>query len=201
MQLGVIGLGRMGANIVRRLTRAGHACVVYDRDPGAGQGAGGGRRDAGRIARGDGRRARRAARGLDHAAGRRADRIDDRVAAAAALARATAIIDGGNSLLARRRAARQVARRRGPRTISTSAPAAASGGSSAAICLMIGGRRETVERLDPIFKTLAPGRGDDPADAGPRRRATRASRKAICTPARAAPAISSRWSTTASNTA
>jgi len=32
MQLGVIGLGRMGANIVRRLTRAGHACVVYDRD-------------------------------------------------------------------------------------------------------------------------------------------------------------------------
>ena len=33
MQLGMIGLGRMGANIVRRLTRAGHACVVYDRDP------------------------------------------------------------------------------------------------------------------------------------------------------------------------
>ena len=33
MQLGVIGLGRMGANIVRRLMRAGHECVVYDRDP------------------------------------------------------------------------------------------------------------------------------------------------------------------------
>ena len=37
MQLGVIGLGRMGANIVRRLTRAGHACVVYDRDPAPGK--------------------------------------------------------------------------------------------------------------------------------------------------------------------
>ena len=36
MQLGMIGLGRMGANIVRRLMRRGHACVVYDRDPGAG---------------------------------------------------------------------------------------------------------------------------------------------------------------------
>uniref|UniRef100_UPI002FC78756 NAD(P)-binding domain-containing protein n=1 Tax=Bosea sp. (in: a-proteobacteria) TaxID=1871050 RepID=UPI002FC78756 len=33
MQLGVVGLGRMGANIVRRLHRAGHDCVVYDRDP------------------------------------------------------------------------------------------------------------------------------------------------------------------------
>lgn len=33
MQLGMIGLGRMGGNIVRRLLRTGHACVVYDRDP------------------------------------------------------------------------------------------------------------------------------------------------------------------------
>ncbi|THD44906.1 MAG: 6-phosphogluconate dehydrogenase (decarboxylating), partial [Bradyrhizobium sp.] len=37
MQLGVIGLGRMGANIVRRLTRAGHFCVVWDRDPAPGK--------------------------------------------------------------------------------------------------------------------------------------------------------------------
>jgi 6-phosphogluconate dehydrogenase len=35
MQLGMIGLGRMGANMVRRLVRNGHACVVYDRNPGA----------------------------------------------------------------------------------------------------------------------------------------------------------------------
>ena len=37
MQLGMIGLGRMGANIVRRLMRAGHACVVFDRDPAPGE--------------------------------------------------------------------------------------------------------------------------------------------------------------------
>ena len=37
MQLGMIGLGRMGANIVRRLTKAGHSCVVWDRDPTPGQ--------------------------------------------------------------------------------------------------------------------------------------------------------------------
>src|SRR5271155_4560745 len=37
MQLGMIGLGRMGANIVRRLMRAGHHCVVYDRDPAPGK--------------------------------------------------------------------------------------------------------------------------------------------------------------------
>ena len=37
MQLGMIGLGRMGANIVRRLIRAGHSCVVYDRDPKPGE--------------------------------------------------------------------------------------------------------------------------------------------------------------------
>ena len=37
MQLGMIGLGRMGANIVRRLMRAGHSCVVYDRDPAPGK--------------------------------------------------------------------------------------------------------------------------------------------------------------------
>ena len=36
MQIGVIGLGRMGGNIVRRLTRAGHSCVVYDANPAAG---------------------------------------------------------------------------------------------------------------------------------------------------------------------
>ena len=37
MQLGMIGLGRMGANIVRRLMRSGHSCVVYDRDPAPGK--------------------------------------------------------------------------------------------------------------------------------------------------------------------
>ena len=66
-------------------------------------------------------------------------------------------------------------------------------------CLMIGGPEARSQHLDPIFARLAPG-----ADAGAaRRRDKRAAprRSAICIAARAAPAISSRWSTTASNTA
>ena len=48
-QLGMVGLGRMGANLVRRLMRDGHDCVVYDVNPGPDQGAGGGGGD-GRVA-------------------------------------------------------------------------------------------------------------------------------------------------------
>ena len=67
-------------------------------------------------------------------------------------------------------------------------------------CLMIGGENEPVEHLDPIFKTIAPGEGSAEPTPGrtdgpaPRRRAT-------CTAGRAAPATSSRWSTTGSSTA
>ena len=91
MQLGVIGLGRMGADIVRRLTRDGHTCVVYDRDPAPGKALGARPRPpGGRRARRHGQGARRAAHSMDHVAGRRADRSDHRGAAAAAFAAATA---------------------------------------------------------------------------------------------------------------
>ena len=50
MQLGMIGLGRMGANMVRRLLRNRHTCVVYDRNPGAVDGARIGRRAGSRVA-------------------------------------------------------------------------------------------------------------------------------------------------------
>ena len=48
MQLGMIGLGRMGANMVRRLLKGGHQCVVYDRSPTAVDGAGAGEGASGR---------------------------------------------------------------------------------------------------------------------------------------------------------
>ena len=71
MQLGMIGLGRMGGNIVRRLMRGGHSCVVYDQSADAvaalaGEGAAPSRDLADFV-----RPAREAARGLGHAAGRR----------------------------------------------------------------------------------------------------------------------------------
>ena len=57
-------------------------------------------------------------------------------------------------------------------------------------CLMIGGEPAAVERLDPIFKTLAPGRGDVPPAPGPRGRSRAPPRRATCTAARRAPATS-----------
>ena len=66
--------------------------------------------------------------------------------------------------------------------------------------MMIGGDKDVVDRLDPIFKALAPGLGDIPRTQA-RTGAIRAPSRATSTPGRPAPATSSRWSTTASNTA
>ena len=71
MQLGMIGLGRMGANIVRRLMQAGHACVVYDRDPKPGEALAKEGATAATSLRGRRREAHGAARALGHAAGGR----------------------------------------------------------------------------------------------------------------------------------
>ena len=57
-------------------------------------------------------------------------------------------------------------------------------------CLMIGGETDVVKRLDPIFTTLAPGRGDIPRDAGPREARAAPPSRATCTAARTAPATS-----------
>ena len=200
MQLGVIGLGRMGANIVRRLTRAGHACVVYDRDPAPGkalaaEGATRGRIDLRAMV---GALAAPRTVWIMLPAGAR-DRIDDRIVAAAALARRLRH-RRRQSVLARRRAARQVARRRGHRLYRRRRQ-----------------RRRVGARARLLHDDRRPARDGraarsdlQDARARPRRRfrrpraakgATRASRKAISTPVRAAPAISSRWCTTASNTA
>ena len=67
-------------------------------------------------------------------------------------------------------------------------------------CMMIGGDKDAVDRLDPIFAALAPGVGKS-ANAGTRRPRSARRATAICMPGRWAPAISSRWSITASNTA
>ena len=67
-------------------------------------------------------------------------------------------------------------------------------------CLMIGGDYAAVQRLDPIFQTIAPGLGIGRADPGAVHRRHRVAR-ATCTAGRPAPATSSRWSTTGSSTA
>jgi 6-phosphogluconate dehydrogenase len=171
MQLGVIGLGRMGGNIVRRLMKNGHECVVYDRDAKA----------VGSLAQ-DGAtgvksleemvqalKAPRAVWVMLPAGGPTEDTV---VALGKLMARGDTIIDGGNSFYKDdiRRAKALEARGVTYMDVGTSGGV---WGLERGYCMMIGGDEKTVRRLDPILKTLAPGAGDiprtkRPKDADPR---------------------------------
>ena len=157
MQLGMIGLGRMGANMVRRLIRKGHSCVVFDRSPQA----------VGELVK-------------EKAAG--ADSVVDlvkklakpravwlMVPAAAVdqtisdllphLERGDILIDGGNSYYVDDiRRAKELA----PKQVHSVEVGTSGGvwGLERGYCMMIGGEKDVVQHLDPIFSALAPGAGD-----------------------------------------
>ncbi|MGA8534851.1 MAG: decarboxylating 6-phosphogluconate dehydrogenase [Candidatus Tumulicola sp.] len=157
MQLGMIGLGRMGANMVRRLMRDGHACVVYDPNQKAVQ--------------------ELTAAGAQGAASLQeftakldkprsiwlmvpAAVVDGSIAGLTPLIDAgDALIDGGNSYY--------VDDIRRAKALSAKGVEYVDVGTSGGVwglergyCMMIGGPDGGVERLDPIFKSLAPGRGN-----------------------------------------
>ena len=158
MQIGVIGLGRMGGNIVRRLTRAGHSCVVYDANPAPGAA----------LAK-EGATAAMSVPALVEALkdGPRAVWVmlpagkitEQTIAELASLMKAgDVIIDGGNTNFkddVRR------ARELKPKGIHYLDIGTSGGvwGLARGYCLMIGGDAEVVKRLDPIFSALAPGLG------------------------------------------
>jgi 6-phosphogluconate dehydrogenase len=163
MQLGMIGMGRMGANMARRLLHGGHAVVAYDVVPAAvaaiaGEGATG-------------------ARSLDELVAALAPpravwlmvpaAIVDRTLAELApkLERGDVVIDGGNSFYRDDvdRAARLAAAGIHYVDCGTSGGV---WGLERGYCLMIGGETEVVGRLDPIFATLAPGKGTTEPTAG-----------------------------------
>jgi 6-phosphogluconate dehydrogenase len=163
MQLGMIGLGRMGANMVRRLMRGGHQCVVWDHDAAnieklAGEGATG-------AATLDGflkalQRPRAVWLMIPAAA------VDTTLAELSArLDAGDIIIDGGNSYYIDdiRRAKDLVAKGLHYVDVGTSGGV---WGLERGFCQMIGGQPEIVQHLDPIFKTLAPGRGNAPRTPG-----------------------------------
>ncbi|MDQ6655047.1 MAG: decarboxylating 6-phosphogluconate dehydrogenase [Verrucomicrobiota bacterium] len=163
MQLGMIGLGRMGANMVLRLTRNGHQCVVYDRNTDNVQAL---------VKEG----AIGASSLEDFVAKLTPPRTTWLMVPAAAvegtvkeltghLQTDDSIIDGGNSYyIDDIRRAKELA------TLGINyLDVGTSGGVwglERGYCLMIGGPAEAVQRLDPIFKTLAPGRGEIPRTAG-----------------------------------
>lgn len=159
----MIGLGRMGANMVRRLMRGGHTCVVYDRsaDAVAGlgkEGATGASALADFVARLD---TPRSIWLMVPAAVTDAS-IADLVPL---LERGDCIIDGGNSYYIDdiRRAGELKAKGIDYVDVGTSGGV---WGLERGYCMMIGGPDATVERLDPIFDTLAPGMGDVPRTPG-----------------------------------
>jgi 6-phosphogluconate dehydrogenase len=144
MQLGMIGLGRMGANMVRRLLKGGHPCVVFDRSPKAVQ----------ELTQ-------------DKAVG--ASSLADFVKKlekpravwmmVPLLEKGDILIDGGNSYyIDDIRRAKELA----PKGIHYVDVGTSGGvwGLERGYCMMIGGEPEVVKRLDPIFARLAPGAGD-----------------------------------------
>ena len=163
MQVGMIGLGRMGANMVRRLLRGGHECVVYDQHP--------------EIMRDLATEGASLSSSLDEFVKKltppravwlmvpvvAVDRIIDDLAPR--LQRDDLIIDGGNSYYIDdiRRTNHLQARDVGYVDVGTSG---GMWGLERGYCLMIGGPDQAVKRLDPIFRTLAPGRGLLPRTLG-----------------------------------
>jgi 6-phosphogluconate dehydrogenase len=163
MQLGMVGLGRMGANMVRRLLKGGHECVVFDMSSKA----------VSELA-------------AEHAVGsssladlvRKLEKpravwlmvpaavVDKTIAdILPALEPDDALIDGGNSYyIDDIRRAKELA----PRRIHYVDVGTSGGvwGLERGYCMMIGGEKPVVQHLDPIFATLAPGKGDIPPTPG-----------------------------------
>jgi 6-phosphogluconate dehydrogenase len=163
MQLGMIGLGRMGANMVRRLMRGGHTCVVYDRAPQAvdtlvKEGAVGSALLADLVEKLEEPRHVCLMVPAAH--------VDATVHELSSLLdRGDAIIDGGNSHYHDDLVRAKHLAQKGIHFVDMGTSGGVWG-LDRGYCLMIGGEAEVVERLDPIFSTLAPGAGDLPRTPG-----------------------------------
>jgi 6-phosphogluconate dehydrogenase len=164
MQIGMIGLGRMGSNIVRRLARRNHTAVVYDLDPKtvaalANEGATGASSLEDLVRKLD--RPRTAwimlpAGNATESAVRQLSEL---------LEPGDVIIDGGNSFWRDDIRRSKELKSKGVDYVDVGTSGGVWG-LDRGYCMMIGGGKATVQRLDPIFKTLAPGVGDIPRTQG-----------------------------------
>jgi len=160
MQIGIVGLGRMGANIARRLMRSGHQCVVFDANLDASLALG--------------REGATSSAALQDLVKRLtaprtiwlmlpAGAVTEKAIAelSGLLAKDDTIIDGGNSFWKDDIARAARLRERGIYYLDVGTSGGVWG-LDRGYCLMIGGEKEIVARLDPVFRALAPGAGDIP---------------------------------------
>ena len=163
MQLGMVGLGRMGANMVRRLLKGGHRCVVFDTSP----------KTVNELVQ---EKAAGSSSLQDLLTKLEKPRAIWLMVPAAVVEKTISdllphleaediLIDGGNSYYVDdiRRAKELAAKRIHYVDVGTSGGV---WGLERGYCMMIGGEKEVVKRLDPIFSTLAPGAGDIPRTPG-----------------------------------
>src|SRR5438874_3205651 len=163
MQLGMVGLGRMGANMVRRLLKGGHHCVVFDMSPKA----------VNELVQ---EKAAGSSSLPDLVTKLEKPRAVWLMVPAAVVGKTIAdvlpylepddiLIDGGNSYYVDdiRRAKELAAKRIHYVDVGTSGGV---WGLERGYCMMIGGEKDVVKHLDPIFSTLAPGAGDVPRTPG-----------------------------------
>ncbi len=154
MQLGMIGLGRMGANLVRRLARAGHRCIVYDVNPAVvTKMAGRGVRGAVSVEELVAKLAKPRAVWVMVPAGVTGKTIDE---LASHMDAGDVIIDGGNSYYRDDILRATSLKRRGIHHVDCGTSGGVFG-LERGYCLMIGGEKSTVKYLDPIFRSIAPG--------------------------------------------
>jgi 6-phosphogluconate dehydrogenase len=163
MQLGMVGLGRMGANMVRRILKGGHRCVVFDRSP----------KTVNELVQ---EKASGSSSLQDFVTKLQSPRTIWLMVPAAAVEETIAdllphlepediLIDGGNSYyIDDIRRAKELA----PKRIHYVDVGTSGGvwGLERGYCMMIGGEKNVVQHLDPIFSTLAPGAGDVPRTPG-----------------------------------
>jgi 6-phosphogluconate dehydrogenase len=154
MDLGMIGLGRMGANLVRRLLRGGHRAVVYDIDPDSvsalvSEGAEGAETPAELASKLEAPRAV----WVMVPAGITGQVVDD---VAAHLESGDIIIDGGNSFYQDDLTRSAQLSKRGIHFLDVGTSGGVFG-LDRGFCLMIGGDKDAVQHLDPVFRALAPG--------------------------------------------
>jgi 6-phosphogluconate dehydrogenase len=164
MQLGMIGLGRMGGNIVRRLMRHGHSTVVYDKDAKAVAGlAADGAVGSATLEEFVAKLERPRTAWVMLPAGRITETTIETIAGV--MQDGDVIIDGGNTFWQDDVRRGKALKARGIHYVDVGTSGGVWG-LDRGYCMMIGGEKQVVDRLDPIFAALAPGAGDIPRTPG-----------------------------------